>query len=91
MGQIGQNRNRFYADSVFWWCFARENGYPIGQNRNKREEEIVKMERFLYWFFIIAGLYYAWYCLMGGLYIGAILFLLLVVFSATGLRGNKEK
>ena len=42
MGQIGQNRNRFYADSVFWRCFARENGYPIGQNRNKREEEIVK-------------------------------------------------
>lgn len=49
------------------------------------------MERFLSWFFIIAGLYYAWYCLMAELYIGTILFLLLVVFSATGLRGNKEK
>lgn len=57
----------------------------------KERKRGVKMERFLYWFFIIAGLYYAWYCLMGGLYVGAILFLLLVVFSATGLRGNKEK
>ena len=49
------------------------------------------MERFLSWFFIVAGLYYAWYCLMGGLYIGAILFLLLVLFSMFGVRGNKEK
>lgn len=91
MGQIGQNRNRFYADSVFWRCFARENGYPIGQNRNKREERDIKMERFFSWFFVVAGLYFAWHCLMGGLYIGAILFLLLVLFSMFGVRGNKEK
>ena len=57
----------------------------------KERKRGVKMERFLSWFFIVAGLYYAWYCLMGGLYIGAILFLLLVVFSASGLRVNKEK
>lgn len=91
MGQIGQNRNRFYADSVFWRCFARENGYPIGQKRNKRKKERCEMERFLYWFFIIAGLYYAWYCLMGGLYIGAILFLLLVLFSMFGVGKNKKE
>lgn len=57
----------------------------------KERKRGVKMERFLYWFFIIAGLYYAWYCLMGGLYIGAILFLLLVVFSVSGLRGSRKK
>ena len=51
----------------------------------------VKMERFLYWFFIIAGLYYAWYCLMGGLYVGAILFLLLVLFSMFGVGKNKKE
>lgn len=49
------------------------------------------MERFLYWFFIVAGLYYAWYCLMGGLYVGAILFLLLVLFSMFGVGKNKKE
>ena len=49
------------------------------------------MERFLSWFFIVAGFYFAWHCLMGGLYIGAILFLLLVVFSLFGVDKNKKE
>jgi hypothetical protein len=60
MGQIGQNRNRFYADSVFWRCFARENGYLIGQNRNKREEEIVKNGEI---FFVVLCYSRALFCL----------------------------
>ena len=61
------------------------------KNETNERKRGVKMERFLYWFFIIAGLYYAWHCLMGGLYIGAILFLLLVLFSMFGVGKNKKE
>ena len=61
------------------------------KNETKRKKERCEMERFFSWFFIVAGLYFAWHCLMAELYIGAILFLLLVVFSMFGVGKNKKE
>lgn len=61
------------------------------KNETKERKRGVKMERFFSWFFVIAGLYFAWHCLMSGLYVGAILFLLLVLFSMFGVGKNKKE